>query len=64
MQQIILGDINIDVVQKDIKNLHLSVHPPSGRVSISAPLRMDNGYNQGVCRIKTRMDKETTDKTM
>jgi len=25
---------------KDIKNVHLSVHPPSGRVRISAPARM------------------------
>lgn len=36
-----LGDIAVDVVQKDIKNLHLSVHPPAGKVRISAPLRMD-----------------------
>lgn len=38
-----LGDIAVDVVQKDIKNLHLSVHPPAGKVRISAPLRMDLG---------------------
>jgi len=36
-----LGEITIDVVKKDIKNLHLSVYPPAGRVRISAPLRMD-----------------------
>ena len=36
-----LGDIVVDVVQKDIKNLHLSVHPPAGKVRISAPMRMD-----------------------
>ena len=30
----------MDVVLKDIKNLHLSVHPPTGRVRISAPKRM------------------------
>jgi len=41
MQQLKLGNINIDVVLKDIKNLHLSVYPPSGRVHISAPERMD-----------------------
>lgn len=40
-QQIMLGDTCVDVVQKDIKNIHLSVHPPTGRVRISAPLRMD-----------------------
>ncbi len=36
-----LGDIAVDVVLKDIKNVHLSVHPPTGRVRISAPLRMN-----------------------
>jgi hypothetical protein len=35
-----LGSINVDVVQKDIKNVHLSVYPPAGKVRISAPLRM------------------------
>jgi len=38
--QIKLGDIAVDVVLKDIKNVHLSVHPPTGRVRISAPSRM------------------------
>ena len=36
-----LGEIAVDVIKKDIKNVHLSVHPPSGRVRLSAPLRMD-----------------------
>jgi len=36
-----LGDICLDVLHKDIKNVHLSVHPPQGRVTISTPLRMD-----------------------
>ena len=35
-----LGDIVVDVIQKDIKNVHLSVYPPTGRVRISAPLHM------------------------
>ena len=39
--QLKLGDISVDVVLKDIKNLHLSVHPPTGRVRIAAPERMD-----------------------
>ncbi|MFA6411237.1 MAG: SprT family zinc-dependent metalloprotease [Syntrophales bacterium] len=39
--QIMLGEITVDVVQKDIKNIHLSVYPPAGRVRISAPLRMN-----------------------
>ncbi len=35
-----LGEIEVEVVQKDIKNVHLSVYPPAGRVRISAPLHM------------------------
>jgi len=35
-----LGDVRVDVVLKDIKNVHLSVHPPTGKVRISAPKRM------------------------
>src|SRR5437762_5015234 len=38
--QLQLGDIAVDVVLKDIKNVHLSVYPPTGRVRISAPKRM------------------------
>jgi predicted metal-dependent hydrolase len=41
MATIQLGDIAIKVVQKNIKNVHLSVYPPNGRVRISAPLRMN-----------------------
>jgi predicted metal-dependent hydrolase len=37
--QMKLGDVAVDVVLKDIKNIHLSVHPPTGSVRISAPLR-------------------------
>src|SRR3984957_17940157 len=36
-ETILLGDISISVTRKDIKNVHLSVHPPFGRVSLSAP---------------------------
>ena len=32
-----LGEISIRVTRKDIKNVHLSVHPPSGRVTLVAP---------------------------
>ncbi len=38
--QITLGGIAVDVILKDIKNVHLSVYPPTGRVRISAPKRM------------------------
>ena len=41
VMQFNLGEIAVDVMKKDIKNIHLSVYPPAGRVRISAPLRMD-----------------------
>ncbi len=41
VSKIELGEIAVEVVKKDIKNIHLSVYPPAGRVRISAPLRMN-----------------------
>jgi predicted metal-dependent hydrolase len=41
LTQIELDDIKVDVIFKDIKNVHLSVYPPNGRVRIAAPLRMN-----------------------
>lgn len=32
-----LGDIAISVTRKDVKYVHLSVHPPDGRVTLVAP---------------------------
>ena len=37
MTRIVLGDINIDIVHKKIKNIHLSVNPPEGYVKVTAP---------------------------
>lgn len=34
--------IDIDVVYKDIKNLHIGVYPPMGRVRVAAPRRLDD----------------------
>jgi predicted metal-dependent hydrolase len=35
------GNLKIEVTHKNIKNVHLSVHPPQGRVTVSAPTSMD-----------------------
>lgn len=32
-----LGEVSIRVTRKDIKNVHLTVHPPNGRVTLTAP---------------------------
>ena len=37
-----IGGIQVEVIRKPIKNLHLSVNPPEGRVRVSAPSRMDD----------------------
>lgn len=36
--RIVVSDINIEVQKKNIKNIHLSVLPPDGKVRISVPL--------------------------
>ncbi|MBD3617467.1 MAG: M48 family metallopeptidase [Gracilimonas sp.] len=35
-----VSGIDVDVVQKDIKNIHLAVYPPTGRVRLSSPATM------------------------
>ena len=37
MELIELGDICISLTRKAVKNVHLTVHPPEGRVSLVAP---------------------------
>ena len=41
MKTIKLGDIDVSIVQKDIKHVHLSVYPPDGQVKMSAPLHLE-----------------------
>ncbi len=38
-EMIQLGEISIAVTRKDIKNVHLTVHPPDGRVTLAAPFK-------------------------
>lgn len=40
--RITVGGISVDVIRKDIKNLHLGVYPPNGRVRVAAPLVVSN----------------------
>ena len=37
-ETITLGDIAIAVTRKQVKNVHLSVHPPKGHVTLVAPM--------------------------
>jgi predicted metal-dependent hydrolase len=35
-----LGNLEIEIIVKDIKNVHLSVHPPKGHVRMAVPRRI------------------------
>src|SRR4051812_41116919 len=39
-----VAGIDVDVVYKDIKNLHIGVYPPMGRVRVAAPSRLDDDH--------------------
>lgn len=41
MHEIVINDIDIEIIRKDIKSIRLSVHPPDGRVRLAVPKRMD-----------------------
>lgn len=41
-QRIEVSGIEVEIVRKDIKNLHLGVYPPHGRVRAAVPLRLDD----------------------
>ncbi len=40
--QITVSNFVVDVVRKDIKNLHLGVYPPAGRIRVAVPLRVND----------------------
>jgi len=40
--EITVSGLTVEVVRKDIKNLHLGVYPPHGRVRVAAPLTISN----------------------
>lgn len=37
---LVISDLSVELIRKDIKNVHLSVLPPDGRVRLSAPRNM------------------------
>lgn len=41
-REVEVSGIPVEVVRKDIKNLHVGVYPPNGRVRVAAPLRMND----------------------
>jgi predicted metal-dependent hydrolase len=39
-QHIEIRGLQVEIVRKDIKNLHVGVYPPNGRVRVAAPIRL------------------------
>ena len=60
-ETILLGEIAIAVTRKDIKHVHLSVHPPHGRVTLVAPTdtRLEVARAYAVSKLGWIRDKQT-----
>ncbi len=41
-EKIAFASIEIEVIRKDIKNMHLAVYPPHGRIRLAAPTKTDS----------------------
>ncbi|MED4954500.1 SprT family zinc-dependent metalloprotease [Paenibacillus macerans] len=56
--QIIISGIAVEVCKKNIKNMHLYVKPPSGKVSVSAPIDMSDEAIERFVRTKSSWIKQ------
>lgn len=56
-----IGDLVIDLTRKDVKHVHLSVHPPHGRVTLVAPskTRLDVARAYAVSKISWIRNQQT-----
>lgn len=61
METIQFGDVSIKVSRKAIKHVHLSVHPPSGRVTMTAPLdtRLEVARAYAVSKLRWIRDQQS-----
>src|SRR2546429_7575059 len=57
-----LGDVVIAVSRKNVKHVHLSVHPPSGRVTLVAPTGTRLEVARAYAASKLRWIREQQDK--
>ncbi|NLO20759.1 MAG: M48 family metallopeptidase [Syntrophomonadaceae bacterium] len=60
--QIMISGIPVEVCKKDIKNMHLYVKPPNGKVSVSAPLNMSDEAIERFVRSKSSWIKKHVNK--
>ena len=52
--QVTIGDLHLTVIRKAVKNVHLSVHPPDGRVTLVTPVdtRLDVARAYAISRLR------------
>ncbi|MFR9712055.1 M48 family metallopeptidase [Paenibacillus sp. MB22_1] len=60
--QIIISGIAVEVCKKSIKNMHLYVKPPNGKVSVSAPMDMSDEAIERFVRTKSSWIKQQVKK--
>jgi predicted metal-dependent hydrolase len=59
---IIISNISVEVCKKNIKNMHLYVKPPNGKVTVSAPLSMSDETIERFVRTKAGWVKRQVEK--
>jgi predicted metal-dependent hydrolase len=59
---IIISGIPVEVYKKNIKNMHLYVKPPNGKVTVSAPLNMNDETIERFVRTKAGWVKRQVEK--
>ena len=57
--QITVSGLPVDVVRKAIKNLHLGVYPPDGRIRVAAPLAVSDAAVRVAVIQQTALDTQT-----
>jgi len=60
--QIIISNISVEVIRKNIKNMHLSVLPPDGKVRVSAPMQLPDEAIMMFVRTKLSWIKKQQEK--
>ena len=60
--QIIVSGIDVQVNKKNIKNMHLSVKPPLGKVVVSAPLLLSTKSIENFVRLNLGWIKKQQEK--
>lgn len=60
--QIVVSNIPVEVIRKNIKNMHLSVLPPDGKVRVSAPAKLTDDAITMFVRMKLGWIKKQQEK--